>query len=239
MTSLLDRGLSPVTVNSNFRSVKAFYNFLDEEGVLERNPFKNFKMLKEEKKIVPTFNREQIRKLLKMPNKKTFTGYRDYVIILFLLETGVRIRELCDMTLDDIDWRDNLVKIKGKNGSERYVPFTDVMKRELRSYVELRGMLNNESLWVTIDNTPLSRRQVQQWLQYYGKLANIKNVRVSPHTFRHTFARMSVENGANIFALQSVLGHSTLEMVRRYVNLFSKDVSKDHAKFSPLKGLVN
>ena len=81
------------------------------------------------------------------------------------------------------------------------------------------------------------RRQVHWRIRNYGKQANIKNVRVSPHAFRHTFARMSIVNGANIFALQRILGHSTLEMVRRYVAMFADEIALQHQKFSPVERL--
>jgi len=159
--------------------------------------------------------------------------------MLFLMETGVRVRELCDIRLNDIDWKDGLVKIRGKNGQERHVPIQETVKREMKKYVTIRGQerSNYDHLWLNQDNEPLSSRQVQQNLNYYGKKAGIKNVRVSPHTFRHTFAKMAVQNGANIFSLQKVLGHSTLEMVRRYVNMFDTDVAKDHQKFGPVQRL--
>ncbi|MCY7585928.1 tyrosine-type recombinase/integrase [Bacillus safensis] len=111
------------------------------------------------------------------------------------------------------------------------------MKRQLRKYVQIRGDVPNEALFVTIDNTPLTIRQVQNRLRKYGRKANIKNVRCSPHTFRHTFAKMSVQNGADVFALQAVLWHTSLDMVRNYVNLFSSDVMDAHKKFSPVEKL--
>src|SRR5690606_24923411 len=111
------------------------------------------------------------------------------------------------------------------------------MKRQLRKYLAVRGELDTPNLFVTIDNTPLTKRQLQERIAKYGRMAGIKNVRCSPHTFRHTFAKMAVQNGADVFALQAVLGHASLEMVRNYVNLFSSDVFESHKKFSPLEKL--
>lgn len=226
------------TINAFLRAIRAFFNFLDEEGYLIENPVENLKLIKEEKKVIPTFSKEQIKKLLSIPDKKTFAGYRDYVIMLFLFETGIRLRELTEMELDDLNFKDGLAKVHGKNGEERYVPFQETVKREINKYLNIRGKgIGTNALWINHDNKPISRRMVQQALQYYGKRANIKNVRVSPHTFRHTFAKMAVQNGANIFALQSVLGHSDLDMVKRYVNLFSSEVYDLHKKFSPIQKL--
>src|SRR5690625_6910135 len=83
----------------------------------------------------------------------------------------------------------------------------------------------------------MSRKAVQDRIAKYGRMANITNVRCSPHTFRHTFAKMSIRNGADVFALQKILGHQTLDMVRTYVNLFSTEVAEAHRKFSPMENL--
>nr|WP_230116389.1 tyrosine-type recombinase/integrase [Bacillus velezensis] len=144
--------------------------------------------------------------------------------MLLLIETGVRVRELTDISVKDIRWEDSQILINGKGYKERLVPIQSTVKTRLRKYVQIRGDVPNGALFVTIDNTPLTTRQVQNRLSKYGRMANIKNVRCSPHTFRHTFAKMSVQNGADVFALQAVLGHSSLDMVRNYVNLFSSDV---------------
>ncbi|MCQ6282887.1 site-specific integrase, partial [Bacillus sp. EB600] len=85
--------------------------------------------------------------------------------------------------------------------------------------------------------TRLSKKQVQNRISHYGLKARLEGVRCSPHTFRHTFAKMCVQSGANVFELQQILGHSSLEMVRNYVNLFSSEIKESHNKFSPLKGL--
>ena len=111
------------------------------------------------------------------------------------------------------------------------------MKKELRKYLQVRGKLEHDYLFVNIDNNPIATRAVQERIKKYGRMAGISNVRCSPHIFRHTFAKMSVQNGTDLFSLQSVLGHTTLDMVRHYVNLFSKDVYENHRKFSPLEKL--
>lgn len=234
----LDKGNTEVTVNIMLRAIRAFFNYLYEEGYVNVNPVDRLKMLKENKKVVETFTPENVRLLLGQPDLRTFTGQRDYTVMMLMLETGVRVRELCDITVNDIDWKDGLITVDGKGYKQRRVPIQTTMKRQLNRYVDIRGDLaDTHELFVTIDNTPLSKRQVQDRLRSYGKKSGIKDVRVSPHTFRHTFAKMSIINGANIFALQKILGHTTLEMVRRYVNMFSSEVQDQHRKFSPVEKL--
>ncbi|MCT4572242.1 tyrosine-type recombinase/integrase, partial [Bacillus thuringiensis] len=97
--------------------------------------------------------------------------------------------------------------------------------------------VEEDALFVTVDNSRLSKRALQNRLQKYGEMSGIKDVRCSPHTFRHTFAKLSVQQGANIFELQAILGHTSMEIVKTYVNLFGNDVREAHKKFSPLKVL--
>lgn len=111
------------------------------------------------------------------------------------------------------------------------------MKSQLKKYVSIRGYVESDALFVTMDGTALTRRGIQNRIEKYGVLAVIKGVRCSCHTFRHTFAKISVQQGANIFELQSILGHTSMEVVKIYVNLFGTDVRESHKKFSPLKVL--
>ncbi|MCY8348057.1 tyrosine-type recombinase/integrase [Bacillus haynesii] len=225
------------SINTRLRAIRAFFNFLEKDRQIYENPVRELSLLKQKKEVVETFSRDQLKDLLRQPDLGTFTGFRDYTIMLLLIETGVRVRELTDICVKDIRWEDSQIRIDGKGYKERLVPIQATMKRQLRKYVQIRGDVPNEALFVTIDNTPLTIRQVQNRLRQYGRKANIKNVRCSPHTFRHTFAKMSVQNGADVFALQAVLGHTSLDMVRNYVNLFSSDVMDAHKKFSPVEKL--
>ena len=226
-----------VTVDKNRRGWKGFFNFLHNEGHIPTNPTANIKTLKYEKPVVETFTKPEINKLLNQPNKSSFTGYRDYVIMLTLLDTGMRIAELEALKVTDIDWKNRVLKVFGKGRKERYVPFGSTLHRHLKEYTTIRGLLDHDFLFVNIDNNPLQKRSMQDYIRQYGRDAGITNVRVSPHTFRHTFAKMYVINGGDPFSLQKILGHASLEIVRMYVNVFGTDIIKQHKKFSPLERL--
>lgn len=230
-------GRKETSINTRLRAIRAFFNFLYKEGMIAENPAADLKLVKAKKEVVETFSREQVRDILRQPNQETFTGFRDYTILLLLLETGIRARELTEISVKDIRWEDSQIRINGKGYKERLVPIQSTVKRQLRKYISIRGEIPNDALFVTIDNTPITIRQLQNRISKYGRMANIKNVRCSPHTFRHTFAKMSVQNGADVFTLQKVLGHTSLEMVRNYVNLFSSDVMDAHKRFSPIEKL--
>ena len=230
-------GVSDATVNMYFRGWRAFFNFLADEAILPISPMAGMKAIKAEKRVIETFSKEQIRRLLAEPDRTTFTGYRDYVLMLLLLDTGIRISEAESIRIPDIFWRDRVIKIYGKGRKERLVPFQSTVEKHLREYIAIRGPLDHDFLFVNIDNEPWKKRSMQETIARYGDMAGIKNVRVSPHTFRHTFARLYIVNGGDIFSLQKILGHSTLEMVRNYVNLWGTDVSRKHAKYSPVERL--
>jgi integrase/recombinase XerD len=232
------KGLRIVSINTRLRALRAFFNFLYKHKHVSNNPMENISLLKDRRRVVATFTKEQLSKLFKQPDLRTFTGLRDYTIMMLFLETGIRVNELTGLTLSDIRWEDNLILIRNaKSYRERQVPMQKRMKEQLKKYIAIRGYVETDALFVTIDQTPLANKGVQERITKYGDLAKIKDVRCSPHTFRHTFAKLSVQQGANIFELQTILGHTSMEIVKVYVNLFGNDVKESHKKFSPLNAL--
>jgi integrase/recombinase XerD len=230
-------GAADSTINMYLRGWRAFFNWLHNEGFIVDNPMANVKLIKAEKRVIQTFSKAQVKRLLDTPNRTTFTGYRDYVLMLLLLDTGVRITEAEGIRTTDIDWANHTIKVFGKGRKERFVPFQGTLEKHLREYISIRGVLPHDFLFVNIDDGPLKKRTMQQEIAKYGAAAGIKDVRVSPHTFRHTFAKFYVMNGGDPFSLQKILGHTSLEIVRVYVNLFGTDIAKQHRKFSPLEHL--
>jgi len=233
-----EQGRKTVTINTRLRAIRAFFNFLEKKKLISNNPMRDIQLLKDRRHIVETFSKEQLQALLNAPNMHTFTGVRDYTIMCLLLETGIRANELVGIDLQDVRIHEGEITVKhSKTYRERIVPIQKEMRRVLENYLAIRGIVDSQALFVTIDGTRLSKRQLQNRIALYGHKAGLKGVRCSPHTFRHTFAKESVKNGAGIFELQQILGHTSMEMVRVYVNLFSEDVKKEHRKFSPLKSL--
>lgn len=235
---MMDEGRKESAINARLRAIRAFFNFLYSEHYISDNPADDFALIRQKKTVIETFTREQVRALLRQPDQTTFTGLRDYTMLLLLFETGVRVKELLGIRVGDIRWEDNMIRIRDPKGyRERLVPFQATVKKQLRKYVKVRGEVDSDLLFITVDNKAMTVRAFQDRMKMYGRRAGIKGVRVSPHTARHTFAKMAVQNGANIFELQKILGHSSLEMVRNYVNLFSSDVATAHKRFSPIEKL--
>ncbi|MFD2702762.1 tyrosine-type recombinase/integrase [Paenibacillus shunpengii] len=230
-------GRSDETINKYIRGWKAFFNFLRNNGYLMDSPFDNVKKIKSEKKLIHTFNVQQIKALLDTPNRNTFTGMRTYTIMLTFLDTGIRLSELENLKTTDIYWKERQFRVYGKGRKERLVPFSATLDKQLREYLAYRGPLDHDYVFINIDNKPFLKRGIQQAIKEVGKESGIRGVRVSCHTFRHTFAKQYIINGGDAFSLQRILGHTSLDMVRVYVAMFGVDLSAQHAKYSPLEHL--
>jgi integrase/recombinase XerD len=190
------------------------------------------------RKVIQTFSHEQIQKLLGVIDMKHPTGFRNYTIILLLLDTGIRLSELIGLKIDDIDFQQSCLLVKGKGNKERVVPFGSQVRRTLRRYVmRFRSEPDSprtEEVFLSEDGFSLRPRAVQSMLKRLEKKANLSGIGVNPHRFRHTFAREFLVNGGNIFSLQKILGHSSLEVVKMYVNLMTNDILNQHRRFSPV-----
>ncbi|MFC7062762.1 tyrosine-type recombinase/integrase [Halobacillus seohaensis] len=233
-----ERQLKVGTINTKLRAIRTLFNFLDDGKYIDNNPMRKYPLLKDRKANIETFNLTQLKKLLNSPDLRTFTGQRDYTYLLLLVETGLRLNEVAGVLVEDVKLSEGQIFVRNtKNHLHRYVPIQSKMKEQLSRYLKIRGTCETGHLFVTIDETRMTRNALQRLVAIHGKRAGIKGVRCSPHTLRHTFAKLSVMNGAGIFELQKILGHSSMEMVRVYVNLFSSEVSEKHKSFSPLKDL--
>ncbi|MBA4542064.1 tyrosine-type recombinase/integrase [Thermoactinomyces daqus] len=235
---MMDEGRKETSINARLRAARAFFNFLERERLIVINPMEDVALVRQKRSVIQTFTPQQIKALLAQPNQLTFTGLRDYTMLMLLFETGVRVKELVNIRVDDVKFDEGMIRIRDPKGTnERLVPFQSVMSKQLRKYMNVRGSLKTDYLFVTVDNTAISIRVFQERMKEYGRLARITNVRCSPHTARHTFAKLSVLNGCDVFTLQKILGHTSLEMTKRYVEMFATDVSKSHRKFSPVERL--
>jgi integrase/recombinase XerD len=239
------RPLSPRTVHGYARTLRAFFYWLESEEYLEKSPMRKVKMPKVPTVVIKTFSEEQLNRLLSVIDRKTAIGYRDYCIVLTLLDTGIRLSELTGLTLPNLSMERGEFKVMGKGAKERWVPFGATLQRVLWKYIHKwrpdPAHPDIQNVFLTVNGTALSGGSVTKLLAVYGRKAGLRGVRCSPHTFRHTFAKTYLMNGGDLFSLQKILGHTSLEMVRIYVNLVDEDVKNQHRKYSPLDrlGLVH
>lgn len=223
---------SPATANHDVCTLRVFFGYLVEDGYLENSPMHGVKMVQTKKVIIDTFSTEQIEKILSMC-RKDFVGIRDRAIFFTMLDCGLRASELCGLTMEDVDWSQQTMRVLGKGNKERLVPFGNACRRVLSQWATRRGNLDIDQFFVTCYGTELNRYRLRQMVARRCEVAKITGVRCSPHTFRHTFAVMYLRAGGDVFSLQKLLGHSDLTMTRRYAELSQTDVQSKHRQFSP------
>ena len=233
--------LSGHTVNCYLRSIRAFWSWLVSEGIVETNPFTKVKIPKPPGKIIPTFSNHQLQTLINVINTSTPEGYRDMAVIMVLLDTGLRVSELTGLTLNDIRLADGVLKVSGKGRRERLIPIGKTSQRLLWNYITRHrhepANPRCDLVFLTKDGSPLTKNRIQKMMTKYGGRAGIGGVRCSPHTLRHTGAVMFLRNGGDVFNLQRLLGHASLEMTRHYCELADVDVKRAHSIASPVDNL--
>jgi len=223
--------ISIQSIETYCRAIRAFFGFLYREGFIESNPMEKVKLPRVPQKVVPTFSANDLDKLLCQPNKQSNQGFRDYAIILTLVDTAVRISELAELKLDDVDFENGYLKVMGKGSKERFVPFGHKVAKALFKYkLKHRAEpVGTENFWLRADGRPLNAERMEKLISGYGRSAGFK--RCYPHKLRHTSAVIYLRNGGDPFSLQKKLGHTSLTMTRHYSNLADSDVRAQHLHY--------
>ena len=236
------KGLSPVTINIRLRTLKCFFKFLCDEGHINHNPTSKVKLQKTEQDTITAFSKQQIVDLLNQPNQRSYAGFRDYVLMLLFLDTGIRCNEALGLKSREFDYEQKIIKVPAslaKNKNARLLPLSKQTAKALNMLVKENGAFEEQCDYIFLSNygQKIDQSWVRQRIKKYGEQANIKDIRVSPHTFRHTFAKFYVLNGGDAFTLQRILGYSSMNMVRKYIQMNGEDIKKQHHHFSPINYL--
>lgn len=235
------KGLTGHTINCYLRAIRAFWSWLIAEEIIDANPFDRVKVPRAPKKVIVPFSEEQLRALLRAIDIKSPISIRDSTIIQTLLDTGMRVTELTGLEMENVNLVQRCLKVHGKGSKERIVPIGVTVQKALAKYINrcrpqpMYPLSNN--LFLTRDGMPLTPNRIQSIVETYANRAGIKGVRASPHTFRHTFAISYLRNGGDVFTLQRILGHETMDMVRNYVTLAQTDLQEAHLRCSPVDNL--
>jgi site-specific recombinase XerD len=233
--------LSGHTLTCYLRSLKCFTNWCLAENLLPGDPFDGVKIPKPPKKVIPAFSEAQLAALLAATEPQTPRGFRDYTIILTLLDTGLRISELCTLKMGDVQIEDGILKVLGKGNRERQVPFGREVQKLLWRYLSLSrpepAHPQTVNVFLTMDGKPLNKNSFGAIMHALGEKAGLAGIRCSPHSLRHTAAISFLRNGGDAFSLQRLLGHSSLEMTRAYCQIADVDLTKAHRQASPVDNL--
>ncbi len=232
-------GLSIESIRDHIRTLKAFSTWLYAEGYTRENRLKNLKLPKPENLIIEPLTPEEMVVALDAIDQKKAAGRRNHVIVVLMLDTGLRASEVVGARFNDFNTMEGCIKIMGKGRKERIVPVGNVAQTALSEYITyVRSEIaapDCDSLFVSENGKPIT---VNALKLFFSRLAKRSGVcRLHAHLCRHTFATRFLVNGGDVFSLQQILGHSTLEMVRHYVNLASSHIAIQHQKYSPLDRL--
>ncbi len=228
--------LSTATIHAHVRTLRAFFSWLAREGLIQTNATRDLKPPKVLRKVVSTLSDEEILSILKTFNLRNPSDARNQTVFMLLLDTGLRIGELIGLKMVDIHMNEGYLKVLGKGNKERIVPIGCNAQKALQRYLfRYRSKLtHNESerVFLSIHGQPMSENSMKLM---FARLARTSAVyRLHAHLCRHTFATRFLLNGGDVFTLQQILGHSSLEMVRNYVNLASSHIAIQHQRYSPL-----
>ena len=233
LTPTQEQYLSPRTVRARFMTLKAFFAWLERDGYTEGNVMKNIESPQVPHRLMTILNQEEMERVLPAANPRTSLGSRDSAIMMLLLDTGIRCAELTGLKLTDVHVSRGYLKVMGKGSRERLVPLGATARRALLEYIRShRPASTSDSVFLTETGEPMTVGGIQLMIKRLGRRCGVP--RLHAHLCRHTFATNYLMNGGDIFTLQQILGHSSLEMVRRYVNLSSEYVIGQHNRFSPL-----
>ncbi len=226
------------TVHHYYCVLKAFFNWCVREDFLTDSPVTKIKLKNPRLNVVQPYSEQEIMRMLDVcdrdiKNGAKLLGTRNRAMALMLLDTGLRISELSNIRLDEIDTERGWIKVKGKGAKERVVRIGTITQKALWRYLVFREKAKCQQLWITEESRPMKVAGVQVTIRNLKKRAGIES-KGSCHKFRHTFALNFLRQDRNPFNLQYLLGHSDLRMVKHYVStLGMEDALKAHENASP------
>jgi len=224
------------TVARKIYALKSFYSFVLKNGGIEKNPFDGINTPKIDRKIPEILTISEMNKFLDRLPKKNFIELRNKAIFELLYATGMRISELTNLKLTDIDFENRLLRVMGKGKKERIVPFNETARDALLRFnreSKLKFKITKEYVFVNNRGNKITDRSVERILQESFKQVMDSDKHVYPHLFRHSFATHLLQKGANLRVIQELLGHSNLATTEKYTTLNFSDLLKVYRQYHP------
>lgn len=229
LNNLQVKGRAVSTISRNLAAIKSFYQYLVRERHLEKDPAVNLESPKLEKKLPKILSIAEVEELLKQPNTFQPTGLRDKSMLELLYATGIRVSELINLNISDVNLDMGYIKCYGKGSKERIVPLGSIAAKCAQEYInkgrpKLVRTYEESSLFVNHHGNRLTRQGFWKIIKKYALEANITKD-ITPHTLRHSFATHLLENGADLRSVQEMLGHADISTTQIYTH-----VTKNHLK---------
>ena len=232
ISNLFSIGLKSSSINRKISSIKHFYLFLLKKKVIKNSPADEITSPKQEKYLPTSMSEDEVECLLRSPKTSINIERRDKAMIEILYATGMRISELVNLKLTDIDFNRSVLKVFGKGSKERLVPYGEKAAEALRIYLEDRKKLDSKDVFLSNRGTRITRGAFWQRIKIYIKRENLKSS-ISPHTLRHAFATHLLNRGADLRSVQILLGHSDLSTTQIYTHIAKKRLGEILKKHHP------
>lgn len=237
LLKLKEEGKSTATTNRKIASVRLYYKYLMERGLVAENPADNIKTVKVEKKGIEYLTIEEIDNLLSLPDD-SLKGKRDRAILEVLYATGIRVSELVNVKVSDVNIRMGFVTLTGESSKARIVPLGRPARAALEEYIYdvrkglVRDGEDDDSLFVNYHGKKLTRQGLWKIIKEYASKAGIEN-KITPQTLRHSFAVHMVQNGADLKSLQELLGHEDISATQIYLSVTKNRIKDVYDKTHP------
>lgn len=231
-----NNGKSVATVSRCIASLKNLYAFLNLRQWIDNNPAARLVTDKGEQKLPQILTSKEVELLLEQPECVDAKGYRDRAMLELLYATGMRVTELIDLNLSDVNLSAGVIRCESR-GKERYIPMYPAAIKALNEYIELvrpqmLALPDEQALFVNVNGERMSRQGFWKIIKFYQKKARIEKD-ITPHTLRHSFAAHLLENGADIHAIQEMLGHADISSTQVYSHLVKKQLKDVYNKAHP------
>lgn len=233
---LTSQGKSLATVTRGIASLKSFYNYLLTEGYVNSNPAKSITLTRAERKLPQILTSKEVDLFLEQPECNDAKGYRDKAMLELLYATGIRVSELINLDLCNLNLSASMIRCESR-GRERMIPLYPSAVRALTVYVEkIRPQMleqpDEPALFVNLNGRRMSRQGFWKIIKFYQEKAGIKKD-ITPHTLRHSFAAHLLENGADLRSIQEMLGHADISSTQIYTQVVGQKLKDVYAKAHP------
>lgn len=234
---LRKQGKATATIARRLAALKAFYHFLIKENLVDKDPTDSLASPKLERKLPKVLTVEEVDRLLAQPDIKTPHGLRDKAMLELLYATGIRVSELTSLNLGDVDLQEAVVRCKGKGSKERIVPMGTMAVNALSAYLstgrpKLLQDPREKALFVNHHGSRLTRQGFWKIVKKYAAQAGIRK-EITPHTLRHSFATHLLENGADLRAVQEMLGHADISTTQIYTHVTRSRLKEVYSRTHP------
>lgn len=237
LASLYQKGNSKSTIARKLAAVRSFFQFCFQKKWMADNPAKIVATPKQKKHVPSFLSEEEMAKFLDLPKTAKVLDLRDKAILELLYASGIRVSELVGVNLEDINFKERLIRVRGKGKKERLIPFGKVAKASLVSYLRVqsqinRGQIDENSFFLNYRGTRLTSRSVERIVDKQLRLSALKR-KISPHSLRHSFASHLLSRGADLRVIQELLGHESLATTQKYTHLDLRQLLDVYRKSHP------